>query len=366
MAKKKNAAEQKDEPSKLPLETVKVIAAVAGSLTGVVAFFSFFGFIIALSYSVSKGIYGIPQFVEQFFQEVGLIFLFDFSIALGKLPGLFSFLGITSIVVFIAIADRLFPFTMVSESEDRAKQKVPAHTRKKNKIRRSQIKEYFMKFFRFQLKKYLMQFFRLQPVFNIAIAIITIIVISKLYGFENIDTCKQVFYIFIIPSYFSLIMYLSFHHKDFTMHRSRRRFLFVILFGLFLLESILIPISYGANVFDLPLCRVIRITFKASANPVKAFQETTDPTQIGVYYLLGHTSGREVFFVSYYSQSRVEMVTIDAASIESIQLYANIEGVTEKETLNSVINSLAGTKVPESNDNLKQIEINNLLKPEGE
>jgi hypothetical protein len=70
--------------AKGPRDWLTLAASITGAIGGMVALFTFTGFIVTLSFINELDLYGIPRFAEEFFKEAGVKFLSDFIATMGE------------------------------------------------------------------------------------------------------------------------------------------------------------------------------------------------------------------------------------------------------------------------------------------
>jgi hypothetical protein len=93
-----------------------------------------------------------------------------------------------------------------------------------------------------------------------------------------------------LPTLFTTFIYLAYNFSGFALKKFKTKF--GILFIFFVLLCVSIPIGYGTSIYDIPLYRVRGIESRES---LKVFEMSTT-SEFNVFYLMGHTSGREIFF----------------------------------------------------------------------
>jgi hypothetical protein len=109
-----------------------------------------------------------------------------------------------------------------------------------------------------------------------------------------------------------LFLYLLFNYKDFKIKRP-----FSTPIGFFILSFILVflslPIGYGSSIFDIYLYKANVPECKEGG--VEVFRKTS-AEDLDLLFLMGHTSGREIF--SYATDSPPRLILVDRLIIKSL------------------------------------------------
>lgn len=155
---------------------------------------------------------------------------------------------------------------------------------------------------------------------NISIFIVLIVALmiqnnptATVSGPWTSDYLKIFFYFVIVPLPLAIFCYLARVHNIIIVQGvvdMRRGIQFIF----FLLLIVVIPLCYGTSFFDLDLYRVTSVNVSKDAE----FHIQDGPLSKPVY-LMGHTSGREVFFDTTHSPIR--RVVVEKKHIKSITLY---------------------------------------------
>ena len=147
-------------------------------------------------------------------------------------------------------------------------------------------------------------------------------------------------YLAVIPCFLGLLFYTFLHIGDFLNSVQGTRTFNIVLVAQILVLSFFIPFSYGKTIFDIPIYPVKGLDCVTGVAPrsgnvllgslVNSIN-SRNPTQL--YYMMGHTSGREVFFAVDNSAGSLEMLLVDSSLIRMIQVDRVTDNVNKNTTL---------------------------------
>ena len=254
------------------LDIFKVVGAIAGSLSGAAVFFVVIGYTIVLSFIQEMNLYGLANFPREFFMEADLRFISNASaffgdhLILGPCAFLISFsLSLLSLIY----SQRKMMFKWVS----------------------------------------------------LALTVVVVLITFKL-GIFSEDRQRLILYSASTPIFIALIIYLVVNISRLTSHYLS----FAILFLLLVLS---IPISYGRYIYDLDVYSVGDFEYqsKYENDSIKKMRDNIAKGGGEVYYLMGHTAGKEIFFIP--TSNPKKMVIIDREAINFIGIVRDPSGKTQ-------------------------------------
>ncbi len=265
---------------------MRLVATVVGALGGFTAVFVVVGYGIVLSFSSSIGLYGLADFPLDFYKEAVI--------------GLF-----TSVMAFYSQRFYLIPPALAIVL-------LPLLDFKRGRAASAGRSRYAS-----WLGKYLA-----------AIVALSIVVATLSLGKIRADlwhsgitasmakTIREIIlYSVSIPALCASALYLARNYGRFSPAQVlSTRYGFFLFFSLLLLISI--PVGYGSAVYDVDIYRVDSVECRESPPP-KAF-ETAPAGEFKVFYLMGHTSGREVFFDA--STVPASLILVDRGLIKTIKI----------------------------------------------
>lgn len=275
--------EKKEDHSPQPF--VKLLVSVIGALGGFTAAFVVLGYVIVQSFISTVRLYGLVDFPIQFYKEAAISFMKDIMDFYTLRPYL---IASTLFIVFV-------PLLTLNLSNSR-------------KPKKGLFQKYFP-----VARKYLSVIY----IFSVIVLTLKLGIIQQgLWGFSGI-TARQVkdivLYSFSVPTLFSILIYLAYNFSDFKPHKLvKTNYGLSLLFLLLLFMAV--PIGYGSTLYDIPLHRVKAIECKEDPAALKKA-----PTEeFKIFYLLGHTSSRELFFDA--STNPAGPILVDKALIKTIAL----------------------------------------------
>jgi hypothetical protein len=222
---------------------LKYFGVVAGAVAGVVALFSFMGFLITLSFIDQLKLYGIPRFPEEFFKEAGIKFLRDFVDHLGEhwhlVAFLLTFIGFLCLALISGYRVKQTSASAESEaknSENRAGDNQSITSEKSGATSRPNlIRDRLGRFGLMILELVLMGL------------VIYLTATDKEFRFLNKE--HQI-YLVSMPAMFALATYLGVYVNELTRPTEWQRNAYVIFLILCLIIAVAIPFSYGRYVYD--------------------------------------------------------------------------------------------------------------------
>ncbi len=137
-----------------------------------------------------------------------------------------------------------------------------------------------------------------------------------------------VLYALAFPILGALLLYLAYNFDD-SSSRKMIRTSYGLYLCFFLILLVSIPIGYGSAIFDIRIFRVSGIESKA---PIKILEES-GVGQHKVYYIMGHTSEREILFDA--STVPASPIVIERAAITAVKV--SDEAMTLRNLLDSAV-----------------------------
>lgn len=266
----------KERDTSWVLDVFKVIGAIAGSLSGAAVFFVVIGYTIVLSFIQEMNLYGLANFPREFFMEADLRFISDISgffgdhLILGPCAFLISF-SVSLLSLIYSQGKRVFKWVSL--------------------------------------------------VSTIAVVLITF----KLAIFSE-DGQRFILYAVSTPILIALIVYLAMNINQFARPGELVKSSYLSFVILFLLLVLSIPVSYGRHIYDLDVFSISAFEYqnKYENDSIKKMRDNITKGRGEVYYLMGHTAGKEIFFIPTSSPKR--MVIIDREAINFIGIIRDPSG----------------------------------------
>lgn len=264
-----NLSQNKDtkkNDTKDPKKFIKLVLSIVGALGGVAAIFAFFGYLIVLSFLSHLKLYGLADFPGQFYNEALITFLTEMLESYGS--KIFMLLW----VIPIAFG----PLFYIKRAKERLKGK--------------------------RLGKGLNWFG--------VIFVSTVILLTLTLGVHPDDNLKRILLFSVsFPVFLALFINLSFNFSSFNYKKPFENY-YGFFLSCFIFLSVLIPMGYGAFIYDI---NVYTIDIPECEESVTAFNALS--TQ-NLLYMMGHTSGREIFFdVTSYPR---RVILVDRALVKSV------------------------------------------------
>lgn len=265
------------------VDIFKAIGTIAGGLASVAVLFVVTGYAIVLSFTREMGFYGLASFPREFFMEANLQFISDLGGFLGKDYNLLLFIFALASLLLLVISCR-----------------------------------------RYNL---------LNLVF-MTLAVIALLTTFNLAFFSK-NAQKFIIFSMSMPFLAALTVYLAMNIDLFGKNNSsaKNRYIsFVILLILFFLS---IPISYGRHIYDLDVYNIRSFEYdsKYENNSLKNMRENIMTVSGEAYYLMGHTAGREIFFIA--PSYNKEIVIVDRGAITFLKIEGKGPGL---HTIRNIIN----------------------------
>jgi len=246
-------------PQPDPKAFVKLLGAVVAAVGGITALLMLLGYIIVQSYIASMQLYGLADFPVQFYKEATISFLGD----------IMRFYAMKPYVLAVSISIIALPLLYCVGP---TKKQLTHPVFKKGK-----------------------------GIFAAAAVFVVIVLALKLGAFQeglwgmsgrSAENLREaILYTVALPSLLACLLYLIFAYRGFELSiLTKSVYGVVLLFFVLLLASI--PIGYGSAMFDVSVYRVRSVALET---PLEAFK-TSPGGEFRVYYMMGHTSDRELFF----------------------------------------------------------------------
>lgn len=297
-----NSSEKnKNNEEKKPKSFIGLVAAIAGALGGFAALFVGFGYITITCFLSSVKLYGLAEFPLQFYREASIRLLTDigdFFIKKSFWHSHWYMIIFSVFVIMIPIIPRIKRRdNQVEKKGDDKIEKKPKGPGFFEKLRYS----------RYLLYIYL---------------VLIILIVTSTWYLEKIkvDTgstikiSELIFFTVSLPGLISLFIYLLVNFVDFDYAKPFKT-PYGLFFLLFIFLFIAIPLGYGSNIYDIylyetntPECDSLVALNRPSKEP--AVEE------FNLLFLMGHTSGREIF--SYATDIPPRLILVDKARIKSI------------------------------------------------
>ena len=267
--------------AKGPRDWLTIAASITGAIGGIVALFTFTGFIVTLSFINELDLYGIPRFAEEFFKEAGVQFFSDFVVTLGE-----NVLFFPAFVLIFVILLKLA--TSTREIISRSKKMVGNGASLSKKL------------FSWINEKWPVILF---VIVNLAITCMML----NLGKFTNQGDRKNFIFLVAVPGLIALSVYLIIHIAEITHPNEWGENAYGAFLLLFLILMVCIPLTYGRYVFDFP------VHFSSGFEYDKAYDSAGK-----VFYLMGHTSGKEVFFQA--EKPPAKLILFDSEAVKFIRI----------------------------------------------
>lgn len=284
----------KSKITKGPRDWLALAASITGAIGGIVALFTFTGFIVTLSFINELDLYGIPRFAEEFFKEAGVQFFGDFVVTMGE-----NILFFPAFILIFVILLRLA--TLTGEIISRPK-KTDGNAESKDKNQFSRIAEKWPVF--------------LFVVVNLVITYMTL----NLGQFSNEGAIKNFIFLVAVPGLIALGVYLIIHIAEITHPNEWGKNAYGAFLLLFLILMVCIPLTYGRYVFDFPVHFSNGFEYDPAyeSDMMRKFRDSINKGGKGeIYYLMGHTSGKEVFFQA--EKPPAQFILFDSEAVKFIR-----------------------------------------------
>ncbi len=257
----------KNDP-KDPKNFMKLVLSVVTAFGGIAAISAFFGYIIVLSFLSHLKLYGLADFPGQFYKEALMTFLTEMLESYGS--RLFMLLW--------AIPIAFGPLFYIK----RIKERIKSERRKKGLSWLG------------------------------AICVGAVILLTLTLGAHRDDNFSSGFLFSVsFPVFLALLINLVFNFSSFNYREPFKNY-YGFFLSCFIFLSILIPMGYGAYIYDINVYTTDVPDCDAS---VTAFDASSTHHLL---YMMGHTSGREIFFDITSYPGRV--ILVDRALIKSVQV----------------------------------------------
>ena len=281
--------------AKGPRDWLTIAASITGAIGGIVALFTFTGFIVTLSFINELDLYGIPRFAEEFFKEAGVQFFSDFVVTLGENVLFFpAFVLIFVILLKLATSTREIlsrPKKMVGNGDSLSK-----------------------KLFSWINEKWPVILF---VIVNLAITCMML----NLGKFTNQGDRKNFIFLVAVPGLIALSVYLIIHIAEITHPNEWGENAYGAFLLLFLILMVCIPLTYGRYVFDFPVHFSSGFEYDKDydSEMMWEFRKSINEGGAGkVFYLMGHTSGKEVFFQA--EKPPAKLILFDSEAVKFIRI----------------------------------------------
>lgn len=260
----------KERDTSWVLDIFKVIGAIAGSLSGAAVFFVVIGYTIVLSFIQEMSLYGLANFPREFFMEADLRFISDISgffgdhLILGPCAFLISF-SASLLSLIYSQGKRVFKWVSL--------------------------------------------------VSTIAVVLITF----KLAIFSE-DGQRFILYAVSTPILIALIAYLAMNINQFARPGELVKSSYISFGILFFLLVLSIPVSYGRHIYDLDVFSISAFEYqnKYENDSIKKMRDNITKGRGEVYYLMGHTAGKEIFFIPTSNPKRMVIIYREAINFIGI------------------------------------------------
>lgn len=303
-------------------EFFSLFVKIVGALAGFAAIFVLLGYTIILSFIIRVQLYGLANFPQEFYKEATLKFMGDINHCYQKHP--VCFIPITVVILGVYA---------------------------------------FVKW-----KPHLSDIFKTVGSFAASVFILlTILVTLKLEilpeRFLSITEFNKVFLFMIsIPVAAGVFLYLALHFRGFTKQPYR---VYSLMIFLFLGLSLSIPVSYGENIFDIDIFPVIEIDYSEGVKVeslIKLKKEINSQGEGPLLFLMGHTTGKEVFFDNQTLSPPAKMVLVERDLIKFMKVSRkNVNTLRNLLVKHEVIDPVypSGTKM--ETEELSKKEIRSLI-----
>jgi len=316
---------------------LKLAGAITGAAAGIIAFFSLTGFIITLSFVTELGLYGIPKFPEEFFKEAGVLFFRDFVVVLGESKWHFPFFVLLFIILlWLATTTR----KIITRSRETRISLGPKWKRVLSNVGER----------------------LLIVIFLVMMLAITYAALRLKQLFLENEWRKSFIYLAAVPTAIALGLYLIIHIGAIARPSEWRKNAYGAFLLLFFVLMIFIPFGYGRYIYDFPVYFVTSFEYYDKYNS-ESLQTFRNAVIIGgarsVYYLMGHTSGKEVFFQS--EKPPAELILLDAEAVKFLRISKEVQ--SQPMTLRSILKlmeikegELGGQKIEDKNSIWNQLK----------
>ena len=285
----KSSEKNMNNEEKKPKSFISLVAVMAGALGGFAALFVGFGYITITCFLSSVKLYGLAEFPLQFYREASIRFLTDIGGFFIKNAFWHSH---WYMIIFVAFVIMIPLIHRIKKTDDKVEKK-PGSRGFYEKLRYS----------RYLLNVYL-------------VLIILIVALTWYLEKIKVDTgstiriSELIFFTVSLPGLISLFFYLLVNFADFDYKRPFKT-PYEIFFLLFILLFIATPVSYGSAIYDIYLYE----TNKPECDSIEALNRPSTE-EFDFLFLMGHTSGREIF--SYATDIPPRLILVDKAKIKSI------------------------------------------------
>lgn len=258
----------KNKDAENPKKFIKLVLLIVGALGGVAAIFAFFGYLIVLSYLFHLELYGLADFPSQFYKETLITFL----------TKMLEFYGKKLYMLLWAIPIAFGPLFYIKRAKERLKDK--------------------------RLGKGLNWF----GVFFVSVVILLTLILGAKFLDDNLK--RILLFSVSFPVFLALFINLAFNFSSFNYKKPFEN-CYGFFLSCFIFLSVLISMGYGAFIYDI---NVYIIDIPECEKSVTAFNAL--PTQQKLLYMMGHTSGREIFFdITSYPR---RVILVDRALVKSV------------------------------------------------
>jgi len=277
------------------LDLLKFAAGITGAVGGIVALFTFTGFIVTLSFVNEMDLYGIPRFAEEFFKEAGVKFLSDFIVTMGEKVWFFPIFILIFFILF-----KLATSTRKIISQPKIADGNPG-SKAKNSISRFSVR---------------------RPVFLFVLVNLVITYLTLNLGqFTDAGDKKNLIHIVAVPGLIALGVYLITHISEIAKPGEWGKNAYGAFLVLFLILMVCIPLAYGRYVFNLPVNVTTGFEYDKAyeSEMMKEFRNSVNKGGGGkIYYQMGYTSGKEVFFQG--DATPAQLILFDCAAVKFIRI----------------------------------------------
>ncbi len=293
-------------------EFLSLVVKLISTIAGFAALFAVLGYAIILSFMSKMKLYGITSFPQEFFKEASIKFMGDMFETFGRHPFCtLTILAFTSSSTYLCL---------------RYKRHVD------EKIARSEL-----------------------ALFMVSTVVVLVILATlrlerlpeRLYFITEIRSLML--FLVSFPMLCGLFIYLAFRFRIFMAAPFK---FYYLMSALFLSLFIAIPIGYGDNIFDIDIYPVAGIDYNDSPNieALRKMQHDIDAQGQGsLFFLMGHTTDREVFFDNQDLTPPAKMVLVDRNLIKFLRISR-----TRIDTLRGILREQRSTDpIPTSEGDVK-------------
>jgi hypothetical protein len=163
-------------------------------------------------------------------------------------------------------------------------------------------------------KKWLVYLF---VVINLGITYMTL----NLGKFSYEGAKKNFIYLVAVPGLIALSVYLIIHIAEIMRPKEWGKNAYGAFFLLFLILLVCIPLAYGRYVFDLPVHLLNGFEYDPAykTDMMREFRDSVNRGGAGkIYYMMGHTSGKEVFFQA--EKPPAQLILFDSEAVKFIRI----------------------------------------------